>query len=198
MRPTNLINTLAVLRYSSNMEAKMPQLCMNLYIHKAQSSASSRRTSISDPLIQPHASPPLPPKDLAQNKMTSLKIWGGFLSLCLNVHDFEATAKSRLPGAARAHHHSATDSLGALQNDQDDWGKVMLRPRVMRNIRRINSTSSLMGRKLEFPFFVAPVARAALAHDDGEKCLARAAAKAGIGYCVSSLASIPHDEIADA
>lgn len=123
---------------------------------------------------------------------------GRLLSLCLNVHDIEAAAKSRLPGAAWAYYHSATDSLGALQNNQDDWRKVMLRPRVMRNVRRIDSTSSLMGRKLKFPFFIAPAARAALAHEDGEKCLARAAAKAGIGYCVSSFASIPHDEIADA
>ena len=123
---------------------------------------------------------------------------GRLLSLCFNVHDIEAAAKSRLPGAAWAYYHSATDGLGALQNNQDDWRKVMLRPRVMRNVRRIDSTTSLLGRKLRFPIFIAPAARAGLAHEDGEKCLARAAARAGIGYCVSSFASLPHDEIADA
>ena len=123
---------------------------------------------------------------------------GRLLSLCLNVYDIEAAAKTRLPGAAWAYYHSATDGLGSLQNNQDDWRKVMLRPRVMRNVRRIDSTTTLLGRKLKFPIFIAPAARAGMAHEDGEKCLARAAAKAGIGYCVSSFASLPHDEISDA
>ena len=48
-----------------------------------------------------------------------------------------------------------------------------------------------------YRFFIAPAARAKIVHDDGELCLARGAAKWGIGYCPSSYSTVEHDQLMD-
>lgn len=120
------------------------------------------------------------------------------LSLCMSLHDIESTAKKLLSKPAWIYYSSAADNLGALENNATDWRKITLRPRLMRNVRRISTEQKTLGSKLRFPIFIAPAARAGLAHEDGELCLARAAARNGIGYCVSSVASFPHDQISTA
>ncbi|KAK5073994.1 hypothetical protein LTR64_006865 [Lithohypha guttulata] len=120
------------------------------------------------------------------------------LSLCLSLHDIERTAEKLLSKPAWIYYSSAADGLGALENNTVDWRKVVLRPRLMRNVRRIDTSRTVLGRRLRYPFFIAPAARAGLANEDGEQCLARGAARKGIGYCVSSVASFPHNDISRA
>jgi len=120
------------------------------------------------------------------------------LSLCLSLHDIERAAQKLLSRPAYIYYASAADALGALQNNADDWRKITLRPRVMRNVRRIDTSRTLLGCRVKHPFFIAPAARAGLAHEDGELCLARGAARMGVGYCVSSVASFPHGDISRA
>jgi len=120
------------------------------------------------------------------------------LSLCLSLDDIERTAQKLLSKPAWIYYSSAADSLGALENNASDWRKITLRPRLMRNVRRTDTSRTALGCKLRFPFFISPAARAGLAHEDGELCLARGAARKGIGYCVSSVASFPHADISRA
>jgi L-lactate dehydrogenase (cytochrome) len=119
------------------------------------------------------------------------------LSHCLNLDDIEKAAERIINPSAWAYFHSAADSLGSLANNRDDWKKVTLRPRVMRNVRRVNMQRTILGQKSRLPFFIAPAARAQLVHEDGELCLARGAAKTGIPYCPSTYSTIPHKELAE-
>ncbi|KAK5056188.1 hypothetical protein LTR84_012741 [Exophiala bonariae] len=119
------------------------------------------------------------------------------LSHCLNLDDIEKAAERITNRASWAYFHSAADSLGSLANNQNDWKKVTLRPRVMRNVRRVNMQRTIMGQKSRLPFFIAPAARAQLVHEDGELCLARGAVKAGIPYCPSTYSTIPHKELVE-
>ncbi|KIV89953.1 hypothetical protein, variant [Exophiala mesophila] len=118
------------------------------------------------------------------------------LSHCLNLDDIEKAAERIIDRASWAYFHSAADGLGALANNQNDWRKVLLRPRVMRNVRRVSMQRTMLGFKSRLPFFIAPAARAKLVHEDGELCLARGAARAGIPYCPSTYSTVPHDELA--
>lgn len=119
------------------------------------------------------------------------------LSHCVNLDDIELAAERLLSHNAWVYFHSAADSLGALTNNKDDWKKITLRPRVMRNVRRVNMERTMLGQKSRLPFFIAPAARAGMAHEDGELCLARGAAKAGIPYCPSNYSTIPHEDLAN-
>lgn len=120
------------------------------------------------------------------------------ISLCMSLYDIESAAKRLISKPAWIYYNSAADGLGALENNALDWRKITLRPRLMRDVRRISTSQKALNSTLNFPFFIAPAARAGLAHEDGELCLARGAARKGIGYCVSSVASFPHNDISNA
>ena len=119
------------------------------------------------------------------------------LSHCVNLDDVEKAAEKIIPRSAWVYFHSAADGLGALDNNREDWKKVTLRPRIMRNVRRVNMERTMLGQKSKLPFFVAPAARAKLVHQRGELCLAKGAAVAGIHYCPSTYSTIEHPKLAE-
>lgn len=116
--------------------------------------------------------------------------------MCLSLDDIELAASKSLPRDAWAYFHSASDSLGAERNNRVDWTKIILRPRVLRNVMRVDMTQTIMGQRSALPFFVAPAARAKLAHPEGEYCIVRGVARAGIPYCTSTVSSISHADLA--
>jgi L-lactate dehydrogenase (cytochrome) len=118
------------------------------------------------------------------------------LSHCVSLDDVEKAATRIISKSAYVYFSSAADSLGALANNHGDWKKVGLRPRIMRNVKRVNMTRKMLGSRFRLPVFIAPAARARLVHEDGELCLARGAARWGIPYCPSTYSTVPHDELA--
>lgn len=117
------------------------------------------------------------------------------LSLVMSLDDLEMAAKKVLSRRAWTFYHSAADSLSSLNSNMGDWGKVSFRPRIMRNVARVSMKRRVMGVDLSLPIFVAPAARARLAHDEGEHCIARGVARADMGYCTSNVASIGHEDL---
>lgn len=54
-----------------------------------------------------------------------------------------------------------------------------------------------MGFSSALPVFIAPMALGKLAHPDGELCVVRAASQMGVPFCVSSLASVDHEDLSN-
>ncbi|KAK5036965.1 hypothetical protein LTR13_005345 [Exophiala sideris] len=118
------------------------------------------------------------------------------LSHCYSLDDIEDAAQRIIPEGPWTYFHSAADSLGSLANNRDDWKKITLRPRIMRDVEHVNMERTMLGQKSRLPFFIAPAARAKLVHKDGELCFAWSAAKTGIPYCSSTFSTIPHADLA--
>lgn len=118
------------------------------------------------------------------------------LSMILSLDDLETAASKTLSRRAWTFYHSAADTLSSLNANANDWNKISFRPRILRNVARVNMSRTIMGQRLSLPFFVAPAARARLAHEDGELCIARGAARKDIGYCTSNVASVSHEDLA--
>lgn len=117
------------------------------------------------------------------------------LSVCQNLDDLERVAKSKLTRKAYAYYNSAADSLFSLQTNRQDWSKVSFRPRVLRDVARVDMRRKVMGHSAELPFFIAPAAMAKLGHPDGELCLSNGASMKGIVYCASTASSVAHHEL---
>jgi 4-hydroxymandelate oxidase len=75
------------------------------------------------------------------------------------------------------------------------WNRWKLRPRVLRDVSDICTELDLFGIRLAAPIFAAPWAGHALVHPDGELATARGLVEAGVGFGVSSGASVPVAEI---
>lgn len=117
------------------------------------------------------------------------------VSVCVSIDDIERAARKTVSPRAWAYFHSAAASLGALRNNQEDWRKVSLRPRVLRDVRAMDMSCVILGQQSRLPFFIAPAARAGIVNQDGERCLVRGAVSRGIPYCVSNYTSVAHDDL---
>lgn len=118
------------------------------------------------------------------------------ISVCQNLDDIESVARQRLSRKAWVYYDSAADSLNSFITNRLDWAKISFRPRVLRNVARVNLTRRVLGHEASLPFFISPAAMAKLGHPDGELCLARGAAETNIVYCASTYSSVAHDELA--
>ena len=63
--------------------------------------------------------------------------------------------------------------------------RVMLRPRILRNVSEVKINRKILGLDSKAPFIMCPAAMATLAHPDGELGWSRAAASEGIFEIVS-------------
>jgi isopentenyl diphosphate isomerase/L-lactate dehydrogenase-like FMN-dependent dehydrogenase len=78
------------------------------------------------------------------------------------------------------------------------WARWRLRYRVLVDVGEVTTRSTVLGTEVSSPILVAPVAFQALAHDDGEAGMARAAAAAGTIMTLSTIATARPSEVAAA
>lgn len=114
-----------------------------------------------------------------------------------SLADYEAAARGRLDAAAWAYlAGAAADGITARAN-REAYDRLCLRARVLRDFADGGHTRvRLLGRELEHPILLAPVAYQKLAHPDGERASALGAAATGAPFVVSTQASVSVEEIA--
>ncbi len=114
----------------------------------------------------------------------------------LNLDAYEAAAHVRLsPGALDYYGSGANDEL-TLRENRAAFGRLRLRPRMLRGVAQRDLGTVLLGRRHALPVLVAPVAQQRLAHPDGELATARAAAALGVTMTLSTIASRSIEEVA--
>jgi L-lactate dehydrogenase (cytochrome) len=113
------------------------------------------------------------------------------LNTLINSHDFEAVAEKTLTKKAWAFYSSAATNLVTRDANRSMFDRIWFRPRLLRNIRNINTRTKILGQDVTMPFFVSPAAMARLAHPDGELALARGCEKFGIAQCVCIKGNAP-------
>jgi len=96
---------------------------------------------------------------------------------------------------AYAYISSGSDDEVTLRENHHAFGRVWLKPRVMVNVRDIDTSCEVFGHKMSFPVMIAPTALAKLAHPDGEKCYCIGAGNQGIIQIIPTLGSLTVEEI---
>lgn len=89
----------------------------------------------------------------------------------------------------------ADDEITAKENVAA-WRKLKLRPRVLREIREIDTSVNLLGARLPMPIMVAPTGRHHLFHANGERDTARGTAAAGALFVMSTSGSTLVEDVA--
>lgn len=78
-----------------------------------------------------------------------------------------------------------------LQRNVDVTRRIMLRPRILRNVAEVSIERDILGFASKAPFFMCPAAMATLAHPDGELGWSRGVAREGIFEIVRTGSLIP-------
>jgi isopentenyl diphosphate isomerase/L-lactate dehydrogenase-like FMN-dependent dehydrogenase len=116
----------------------------------------------------------------------------------VTVHDYEPVARTAMPHDVWDYFAGGAGDEWTLAENQRAFDRWILRPRFLRGSTEPDTSTTILGTPLSFPVMVAPWAYQGLAHPDGERATARAAADAGIVMIVSSTAIDDLEAIADA
>ena len=106
-----------------------------------------------------------------------------------------ADARAALPDHVWRYYTAGARDEVSLGEAVRAWSEVRLWPRVLADVRRPRSATTLLGTPTESPLGIAPTSLQRLAHPEGEVAMARAAAAAGTLLVVSSNAGAPFAEI---
>jgi L-lactate dehydrogenase (cytochrome) len=143
-----------------------------------------------DPLTMPKNQTTVP--EVAQNKSSEEL---PDLSTLLGVQDFEEVARKKFSKKTFAFYSSAATDLISHRDNIESFRNLLLRPRVLRNVKEVSISRKILGCDSSAPFFVSPAAMAKLAHPDGELAIARACAEENIIQIISNNASYPLEDI---
>ncbi|TKA79135.1 hypothetical protein B0A55_02417 [Friedmanniomyces simplex] len=117
---------------------------------------------------------------------------------CLTIDELQAHAHTMMDKQTRDYYNEGADSGSTLLENIDAYKKYRIRPRVLRDVSKIDTTANLFGFKSSMPIGVAPTAMQKLAHADGELGTARACRKRGVPMGLSSFATTTLEEVAEA
>jgi 4-hydroxymandelate oxidase len=115
----------------------------------------------------------------------------------INLFEYEHLAKTLLaPEDYDYIAGGATDEL-TLQRTRRVFDSIALRPRILKNINKIDLSTKILGSAVSFPVLAAPAGGHRKAHADGELATAKSVGSMGTLMLVSAHSSYPLEEIAE-
>ena len=118
------------------------------------------------------------------------------LATAASVEDLRRVAKRRLPRGVFDYIDGGAEDERTLGNNSAAFARIEFRPRVLRSVASIDTTTTLLGEPLPFPLVLAPTGFTRIADPQGELAVARAASRAGVPYTLSTLATRSIEEVA--
>lgn len=117
------------------------------------------------------------------------------VSTCVAVSDFEAHAKAVLAKKAWIYASSSANSGLSMKGNIDDWSLVTFRPRVLRRVGQVDTQTSILGHKTQFPFYASPMGTMGGLNPKAEPELVRGAVRRGVHAVVSTASTKTYEEI---
>ena len=112
--------------------------------------------------------------------------------------DFRRAAQRRLPRFLFDYVDGGALDEATLKANEADLSQILLRQRVLHAMDSVDLSTTLLGQELALPIILGPVGLSGMFARRGEVQAARAAAKAGIPYTLSTVSVCPMAEVAEA
>ena len=120
------------------------------------------------------------------------------LGAAISIADLERLAAERMEPAAWDYLAGGAEDERTLADNEAAFARRRFLPRVLVDIGTLDATTTLLGAAVATPIGVSPLAAQALAHPEAEVATARAAARAGAMFCLSTVSSRSLEEVAAA
>ncbi len=115
---------------------------------------------------------------------------------CVDLDALEAEARRVMSPPAWVFCDTGADDEIIAKENVTAWRKLRLRPRMLRDIVKIDTSVTLLGQRVAAPLMVAPTGRHHLFHPQGERETARGAAAAGALYVMSTSGATLVEDVA--
>lgn len=116
----------------------------------------------------------------------------------MDLVELEQRARELMERSAYDYYAGGADDELTLADNVAAWGRLRLRPHVLRDVSAVSTATTVLGREVAMPVLVAPAAAHRLAHDEGEVATARAAAEVGTVLTLSTVSTVSMEDVAAA
>lgn len=110
--------------------------------------------------------------------------------------DLKARARKRIPHFVWEYLDSATGVEATLKRNRTKLDEVLLRPSILHGEFTPDLSTTFLGRDYKLPFGIAPVGMSGLIWPGAERMLAAEAARQGIPYSMSTVATQTPEDVA--
>ncbi len=114
------------------------------------------------------------------------------------IGELREAARRRVPAVVFDYVDGAAGDEVTAARNLAELRAVELRPRVMVDVSKVVTATSVLGSPIALPLLGAPMGLTGLMHPSGEVALARALHAAGSIYVLAAMASCPLEEVAGA
>ncbi len=117
---------------------------------------------------------------------------------CFNIDDLRRMAQRRLPRGVWEYLERGVEDETGMARNRDAFDRITFCPRVLKNVSAIDPATDILGRLCPLPLAIAPTGAAGMMWYRGDVELARAAAKAGIPFTISSASTMDIEDVTPA
>ena len=130
--------------------------------------------------------------------MPSLNPYKGSLQRSQSIHDLAKIAKKRTPKVVFDYvDGSAVDEI-TYARSKAAFAQIEFNSRVLRDVSKIDTSETILGKKVDLPICFAPTGYTRLMHHIGESAVANVAAEKNLIYSLSTMGTTSPAELADA
>jgi isopentenyl diphosphate isomerase/L-lactate dehydrogenase-like FMN-dependent dehydrogenase len=113
----------------------------------------------------------------------------------LNIEDLRRLAKRRLPRLVFDYIDGGAEAEVTLRGNARAFSDITLRPRCAMATPNLDLRTTVMGTTFDLPFLLGPVGSTRMFYPHAEELAARAAARAGTAYVLSTLSGTPMEQV---
>lgn len=111
------------------------------------------------------------------------------------MSDLRRLARRRVPRGVFDYIDGAAEDEITYARNNSSFQRFEFKPRVLRNVSKIDTASPILGHTRPFPLILSPTGFTRIAHSQGELAVARVADRLGIPYTLSSLSTRSIEEV---
>jgi isopentenyl diphosphate isomerase/L-lactate dehydrogenase-like FMN-dependent dehydrogenase len=115
-----------------------------------------------------------------------------------SLSGFEPLARRTMEPAAFGYVAGGAAGEVSLAENVASFSRWRFCPRVLVDVSKVDISTEILGTPVSMPVGLAPTALQRLAHPEGEVASARAAAQAGVAFCLSTLGSRTIEDVGEA
>ena len=115
-----------------------------------------------------------------------------------NISDLRGLARRRLPRPIFDYIDGGADDEMTLRRNMSAFSTYEVVPDVLTDVSSIRTATTLFGKPVAWPLMLAPTGLTRMFHGDAELAVARAAAKHGLLYSLSTLGTTRLEALAEA
>ena len=117
------------------------------------------------------------------------------LERAMTIADLRRMASRRAPKAVFDYVEGGAGDELSIERALRAFTLVEFRPRTLRDVSAVSPAATIMGERASMPLVLAPTGLTRLLHHEGEPAVARAGARAGVPYVLSTMGTSSAEDV---